>query len=293
MIRKMAPQVDSHSPPAAQPPPPSEAVAVVVPHYREGLTDDEEISLRHLRHFLGGYDKFLAVPDGLRLALPDFSAAPFPRKFFHDTATYSALMLSADFYRAFAAYEYLLLYQLDALVFSDRLAEWCARGFDYVGAPWLPGAGSFVSEPAVGNGGFSLRRVESFLRVAEAPGFASELRKYRDALAAAAPLPARLLAWPRKALRRARLLGAGRQAILDEARAPADPGDRLNEDCFWSFRARTYYPGFKIAPVEEALDFAFEVDPRRCYELNGGRLPFGCHAWAKYDRAFWEPFLLG
>jgi hypothetical protein len=30
------------------------------------------------------------------------------------------------------------------------------------------------------------------------------------------------------------------------------------------------------------------------YELNGHELPFGCHAWERYDRAFWEeqlPFL--
>lgn len=266
--------------------------AVVVPHYRAGLTADEEVSLRHLRHFLGAYDKFLAAPEGLGLRLDGFAEARFPAKYFHSTATYSALLLSADFYRAFDAYDYILLYQLDALVFSDRLAEWCARGHDYVGAPWLPGPGAFVSEPAVGNGGLSLRRVESFLRVAEAPGAARELDRYRDALAAAGPAHVRLLSLPRKAARRARLLGRDRRAILDEARSPADPGERLNEDCFWSFRARRYYPEFKIAPVSEALDFAFELEPRRSYELNGRRLPFGCHAWNKYERDFWEPFLL-
>ena len=38
---------------------------------------------------------------------------------------------------------------------------------------------------------------------------------------------------------------------------------------------------------ERALDFAFEVAPRRMLELNGHRLPFGCHAWERCDRAFW------
>ena len=269
------------------------SVAVVVPHYRAGLTADEGVSLRHLTHFLGRYDKHLALPQGLDFTLPGFGVNRFPDQFFHGTATYSALLLSREFYQAFAEYDYILLYQLDALVFSDRLAEWCARDLDYVGAPWFPGDGAdFVSEPAVGNGGFSLRRVESFLRVIDSPGFETELDRYRDALAAAGPALARLRHLPRKALRRVRLLGADRQAILSAARAPADPGERLNEDCFWSFRARRYHPGFKIASVEEALGFAFEVNPRRCYELNGRRLPFGCHAWNKYDREFWEPFLL-
>lgn len=269
------------------------SVAVVVPHYRARLTADEAVSLRHLTHFLGRYDKHLALPEGLDFALPGFGVQRFPAPFFHGTATYSALLLSGEFYRAFAAYDYILLYQLDALVLSDQLAGWCERGLDYVGAPWFPGEGAdFVREPAVGNGGFSLRRVEGFLRVIDSPGFGAELEKYRDALAAAGPALARLRHLPRKALRRVRLLGADRQAILSEARNPADPGERLNEDCVWSFRARRYHPGFKIASVAEALDFAFEVNPRRCYELNGRRLPFGCHAWNKYDREFWEPFLL-
>ncbi len=38
-------------------------VLVVVPGYnRAQFTWDEEISLRHLEHFLGWYDKFLVVP---------------------------------------------------------------------------------------------------------------------------------------------------------------------------------------------------------------------------------------
>jgi hypothetical protein len=26
--------------------------------------------------------------------------------------------------------------------------------------------------------------------------------------------------------------------------------------------------------------------------MNGGKMPFGCHAWARYDRDFWLPFLV-
>jgi len=62
----------------------------------------------------------------------------------------------------------------------------------------------------------------------------------------------------------------------------------LNEDLFWSDRAKLFYPDFKIAPIDIALKFAFEAHPRCCFERNKNRLPFGCHAWAKWDRAFWE-----
>jgi hypothetical protein len=37
-----------------------------------------------------------------------------------------------------------------------------------------------------------------------------------------------------------------------------------------------------------ALEFAFESDPAGSYERIGKKLPFGCHAWAKHDRTFWE-----
>ncbi len=274
--------------------------AVVVPVYRETLTADEEISRRHLEHFLGAYDKFLVAPERLSLAWQGFGARKFRDDFFHSPVTYSLLLLSEEFYRAFEEYEYILVYQLDALVFSDRLREWCAEGLDYVGAPWLPGEAGvdFVSEPTAGNGGFSLRRVESFLKVLGAPGAAGERDKYWEAMYAAAPPRERVRRLPRKILRRLGLSRARGRAIVGGPRGgatagvPADPGERLNEDCFWSFRAREYYRGFRVAPAAEALRFAFEVNPRRCYELAGRRLPFGCHAWPKYDREFWEPFLL-
>jgi hypothetical protein len=65
-----------------------------------------------------------------------------------------------------------------------------------------------------------------------------------------------------------------------------------NEDYFWSFAATKYDTGFRIASVEEALRFSFEVVPRQCFEMNNRQLPFGCHGWAKYDLEFWKPYLL-
>ena len=53
-----------------------------------------------------------------------------------------------------------------------------------------------------------------------------------------------------------------------------------------------YLPEFKVASLEQGLRFAFEASPRTCFEMNGGRLPFGCHAWGRYDREFWTPHLL-
>jgi hypothetical protein len=270
----------------------SNTVAVVVPMYKRELDDNEQVSYRHLTRYLAKFDKFLVTPESLRVELEGFGIKRFRDEFFHSTATYSALLISREFYEAFRHYEYMLVYQLDSLVFSDKLLDWCAKDFDYIGAPWFSEAGAdFVEESGVGNGGLSLRRIASFLKVLERPGADEEMEKYRDALDAALPWYRQLLRLPYKVRKRLSLSVARGQDILNE-RGQVPAGERLNEDCFWSFKARDYYPEFKIAPVREALSFAFEMAPRRCFELNGKRLPFGCHAWSKYDREFWEPFLL-
>ena len=42
-------------------------------------------------------------------------------------------MVSPLFYLNFKKYRYLLIYQLDALVFRDELLEWCSKEIDYIG----------------------------------------------------------------------------------------------------------------------------------------------------------------
>ena len=63
-------------------------------------------------------------------------------------------------------------------------------------------------------------------------------------------------------------------------------------DLLWADVAVHYNPDFKIADVATGLRFGFEVAPRICFERNHRQLPFGCHAWPRYDREFWEPYLL-
>lgn len=260
------------------------AVAVAVPIYRSELAGDERQSLRHLDAYLSGYDRYFVAPESLRPRRPGFEIVHFPDACFTSIASYSRLLLSASFYRAFAAYRYVLVHQLDALVFSDRLAPWCEMGYDYLGAPWLvdpeaPRKGF----SRVGNGGLSLRRVDAFLRVLESRRYLDGRPSLgRDLLAARLPD----LAWHRLA-RRLRVL---REARLGAARYAARY--TVNEDRFWSDRAALFDPAFRVAPVGIALGFSFERAPRYCYEKRGGELPFGCHAWSRWDRAFWEPHLL-
>ena len=264
----------------------SKTVAVVATlSDRDALTADEEISLRHLVHHLGHYDKFAVAPDGLTAIPTGFGAKRFPRRFFGSAAAHCRLMLSEEFYTAFAEYEYILLYHLDALVLSDRLAEWCAKDYDYIGAPWVTSPDSpWVDRPRVGNGGFSLRRVEAFLRVLRQGRASAPFAGYWERLVKTRPRAA----WGLPVAKGVKYLTSARK----HARRWPECNPFGNEDYFWSDEASRFDPTFRVAPFEAGLQFGFEVAPRLCLELNKGQLPFGCHAWPRYDRQFWAPYLL-
>lgn len=263
----------------------SAAVAVAVTlSDRETLTSDEEISLRHVVRFLGRYDRYFVAPHGLRVPRRDFPVKRFSRRFFGSAAAHGRFTLSPVFYRAFERYKYVLLYHLDALVLSDRLEEWCATDLDYVGPPWLNCEDSpWVTVNRVGTGGFSLRKIDSFLRVIYSPRLTEDPSAYWARFAASKPRHVQYANFWRKYLKRLPIFNGARWKIRRW---------RRHEDFFWADEAVHYCPEFRVASFEEGLRFGFEVAPRLCFELNGRQLPFGAHAWPRYDRTFWEPYLL-
>lgn len=239
---------------------------VLIPCYQATLTPAETAALEQCRRLLGHYDCRVCQPEGLVLpkSFAGLQAECFPADRFSSIDSYNQLLLSAEFYERFQDWDYMLIYQLDAWVFRDELAEWCEQGFDYVGAPWRNAP--FLREPRwrrqiplvacfpwlarllyrqdfrVGNGGFSLRRVSGFRRV---------LRDHA----------ARATHWD------------------------------TNEDVFWSFCAPRLDAHFRIAFEAQAMRFALELEPRYYVARMGGRLPFGCHAWQKYEPDFWTPHI--
>ena len=145
-------------------------VVIVVPVYKASLNRSEEIALQQLQRVWGAYPKVFFAPVGLQFdygsLMAGFRVERFPTEFFRSSSSYSRLMLSEAFYERFAAYEYLMLYQLDAFVFYDALPEFCAAGYDYIGAPVYRNAPVWHAlGTQVGNGGFSLRRVSACLKL--------------------------------------------------------------------------------------------------------------------------------
>jgi hypothetical protein len=268
-------------------------VAITIPlSSREYFLPEEELSLRHLCHYLGDYDRYLIAPVGSPIRRQGFTTLHVPGKFFGSPAANGNMLVWRRFFRKFRQYRYVLNYHLDSLVFSDDLLTWCRAGYDYIGPPWLPCRDTpWVTEARVGNGGCTLMCVDSARRVLRERHRREPFTRVLDMLQRnqrpLAPLYGLLervhRRWPQPLLDRAL---RHRSRALD----PAVHGTATDQ--FWSCEAQRYLPSFRIAPVDEALRFAFEAAPRECFERNGRRVPFGCHAWAKFDPAFWEPFLL-
>jgi hypothetical protein len=253
------------------------------------LTADEEVSLASIRRHLGRYEICFVAPESLDLAgilQGGEEVVRFPDEFFSGIAGYNRLLKSSGFYKRFKRYDYILIAQLDCLIFSGNLDEWMSQGWDYLAAPWFKGFSEDCTSGLwrVGNGGLSLRRVSSHLRVLRQklvkgtiyPRFGNSYWKESRTWGYAGLY--RKLGWMAG-------LFTSRQRSTVEEELDFYP---YNEDVFWSIEAQKFDSSFTVATAKEALPFAFEVDPRWCYELNGRKLPFGCHAWGRYDRGFWE-----
>ena len=265
--------------------------AIVTPLYRLPLTSQEEISLKHLRHYLGKFDRYFVAPKNLSVSWPDFQVRYFKEVFFASTSGYSRLLLAKEFYQAFAEYEYILIYQLDCLVFSNDLEYWCAKQWDYAGAPWFrhhennPTGGFW----AVGNGGLSLRKVSSALAVLGSKALYDEPTERGGKTRYFQTSPrARAVACKIKTF----LHRQGFRNTINWYLKQLTKQPDIREDRFWAIDAKRFMPEFRIPSPQEAVAFSFECAPRYCFKANSERLPFGCHAWARWDREFWEPHLL-
>lgn len=251
-------------------------------------TPDEQISLAHLHHYLGKYDKYMITPRGVKSYHPGFEAREFDTKYFGSVMAHCALQMSEDFFEGFADYDYIFVYHLDCLAFSDKLEYWCDQGWDYIGAPWMPGKDRpWLDEPLVGNGGFALFHVQNCLKVLRSKRYnVDPIENMRRTWRQTPTLSGKIKKTPKLLLRFLPQFNSVNQNIRTRL------NNGLNSDRFWAIDAVRFYPEFRLADVESGLRFAFETEPRTCLEMNGGEMPFGCHAWDRYDRAFWEPHLL-
>ncbi len=141
---------------------------VIIPNYKIELSKNEQIAFDQCMNVLGNHSIFFISPHEVYNENYEkvTGVKYYDKGYFESRAAYSLFMLEDRLYRDFIDYDYILIYQLDAFVFSDRLDEFCNMDYDYIGAPWPYGVCLHtVGESKVvyvGNGGFSLRKTKSF-----------------------------------------------------------------------------------------------------------------------------------
>lgn len=247
-------------------------VAVVVPIYKSHLSAQDRISLDQTYRVLSRYPIVVVHPEGLDMSevrrdYPDLQFKSFDKAYFSNIVGYNRLMLAEEFYKRFSDYEYILIDQLDVFIFKDELEEWCNKGYDYIGAPWLQSKtnklpvlrtaikaiaytkrmlgkrSKYFRYGKVGNGGLSLRKVQSHIDV---------IRHQKEVV---------------------RLY-----AVINNRK------HLFNEDTFWAMEPKN----FKYPSTYEAMLFSYNKYPELSYKLTNGATPFGCHGWTKPKyRKFW------
>lgn len=254
---------------------------VVIPVFKLELAGYEEISLLQCKKVFSKYPIRLLSPIGLKLeyycnlfeGVGDFGIISFSPKYFKSPQSYNRFMKSRGLYRALIGFDFFLMYHTDAFVFRDELAHWIMKDYDVIGAPIYEYDGTISPQTylGAGNGGFSLHKISTALRVLNSfkkvysfSDFFAWYRRYN---------------WKGKLkhlpyfLRMALGLGGWSHHLLNYS--------KVNEDIFWAIQVPEKFQTFKVAPFEEAYKFSVEYNCKELLELNNQNLPFGCHLWYK------------
>jgi hypothetical protein len=264
-------------------------VVILIIAHKQHLTGSEQKSLKQCHDILGKYPIHLICPQGLDTGIyqsvcPEVSIDHIDPKWQSNYGMFNRLKISSFLYDRYSKYKFILFYELDAWVFKDELTEWCDKNYDYIGAPWFEGwdVPKSTDIVGVGNGGFSLRNVESALRINKRIARIKQLRAFwfRSKLQGVWRFEKFLLAF--KNAFQLQSIKYLEQIVFDRA---------LQEDYYWCDIVGNTFRDFKVAPSNEAIKFSFEVNPSYLYQENGTRLPFGCHAWEKFQPEFWKAFI--
>ena len=266
------------------------SVVILIIAHKERISPYEVISMRQCFKVLGHYPIKFISPEGMNVdqyleIIPGASFDFIPPYWQSSYMNYRALRTLPFLFKRYQQYDYILFHELDAFVFRDELMEWCRKGYSFIGAPFLkdwnfsrPDA-SFVG---VGNGGFNLRKVVDHLRAInsfsyiERPG--KIWQRFKDAPLARKPYL---------------FFDIVEKLTIRNNTHPwfNDWMGKRSEDVFWGTIMNRNFEYFTVPDPLEALRFSFEVQPQNLYEFNNKKLPFGCHAWWRYDLNFWRPFI--
>lgn len=229
---------------------------LVTPIYKETLDQEEFTSVQVSLCKLPNYKHIFICPDSLKIEyyqekFKNSEYIYFPKDYFFSQWTYNQLCYEVEFYKIFAAYEFMLIMQTDAIILQpEKLKYWLESNYDYVGAPeshvysydltGIPPFNKFKKSMNPIrlrglNGGLSLRRINKFIEIIEEN---NDITTYF----------------------RSHSGGIG-------------------EDIFFSLMSRISMKDFKVPNEIMAADFSLTVDFSEWLDFKNNEMPFGLHAW--------------
>ena len=128
--------------------------------------EDERSFIRALSVFGGKRDIKLVIPYDINTSYFDkfnyeliFEYVKVDPSWLSSPEAYNRTLCTNEFYTLFSDFEYVLIYQTDCWVFHDNIDYFLSLNHDYYGAAWPH------LNDRVGNGGFSMRKVEKMLYI--------------------------------------------------------------------------------------------------------------------------------
>ena len=269
-------------------------LAVIIPCYKKAdeLLPHETLSINNTIQKLKLIAPIYIVgPKGLNIQAYknlysySFSFIGFDSRFFSSIYSYNLLLKDIKFYQEFSNFEYILIVQTDAFIFNPDYTEFFDAVLDYVGSPWFTNPIDHSDNRIhVGNGGYSLRKSSSCIKV---------LKSNKPMLTLKETL--RLV--------KESEFHSGKFFLLqffytlwyyffqNNFSSGRNTMPIIYEDVFWSIVVPSVFKNFNVATPEMATRFGFETYPSKIFELNGYKLPTGCHGFHKYEPEFWRKYI--
>jgi hypothetical protein len=274
-------------------------VIVVIPVYKpvENLEHFEKISIKNtIDKFQKLY--FIALLNSDKVSAQsyidyfkfDFLSFEFA---FSTWIEYNALLKNLVLYKKLEDYEYMLIVQTDAYVFSSDLNDFFQ--YDYIGAPWTKNPIKNI-KGRVGNGGFSLRNIKQinsvFLSKKRMIGIRSLFyinfkHEYKYGKMN------RFNGFKRFTLLQIFSISINTifQYLFLNSFKNAYKFESIIEDVFYGVLIPANFSNYNVSNISDALRFSFDENPLHQFEMNNRKLPIGCHAFFRYYQLFWKNYI--
>ena len=250
----------------------NDKVCIVTPFHKSNLNESEKLSLKTIQKHFKNEKKFFVTFDENKIDLPNFERINFSKIFFENIQGYNNLCTSAEFYRSFLDFEYMLICQLDVIVLKNDLSEFISKNISYIGAPTGKKSPFDRSRKKLWgrryfcNGGFSLRKTNDFIRVLES----SKIGYPFNYLTIYECLKSGFYRYIKLYLKTL----FSKNIYKGEYFAK---NLYIKEDSFWTYFAPLFYKKYSLPTIDQANSFCFDGNPNFFYKMNKYKLPMALH----------------